>query len=561
MTERAAITYVLRMQRHLALILRMRLLSLAGGLREEWQDNRLKLFAGLFTMILMVVGMYALFHWLFSYLASFDEMFEGFGTALGSRLMNLAVLSLGVFVGVSSLITTTESLYRSPRVGFLLAGCARPAAVAAASVLEGWFHAAWTMLIMGVPLLWAYFDGFDIPLEGRLFGIALFPFLLLFWTAAGSLVSVALGGTGGATGWKLVLGTALIACAGFLVFRMSSDTADIVIADTEKLSDLAAFINRLSGKPKGLWPHVLFLGSFTSGRLINGLLLLFQGLGMAALALLAASRGFARVWSMAGVFRPGSGKAWRVFTGGGRLSTIFQKDLLLFARDPVQWSQLALLGGLFLIYTANLSRFSFDFSDPYWLAVGVFMNVSFCGFAVATMMVRFAFPSLSLEWQGFPVTISLPGGRRMLFMAKLVQTLILSLVPVCVVAWLSTRGLGAGPLLQLEAVLSVLLSTIALASINICLGAVFLRSGADSAVSIASGQGGIIAAFSSMGFILLMISQHSVVTRRYMTDGFTEAMLGVPMLRSIAFLLLPAAVIVSLACVRSGLRSLDRRVF
>jgi len=189
------------------------------------------------------------------------------------------------------------------------------------------------------------------------------------------------------------------------------------------------------------------------------------------------------------------------------------------------------------------------------------MNVSFCGFAAATMMVRFAFPSLSMEWPGFSLTIPLPGGRRMLFMSKLVQTLLLSLVPVCIVAWLSTRGLGAGFLLQLEAVISVLLATVALTSINICLGAVFLRGGNDSAVSIASSQGGIIAAFASMGFVLLMITQHSIVTRRYMLDGFTEEMLAEPMLRSILLLLLPLTLFVGFSSVWLGIRSLKRRVF
>lgn len=549
------------MLQHLALILRMRLVSLVGGVAEEWRENRLKLFAGALTMGVMVVGMYFLFHWLFSYLASFDRTFPGFGTALGARLLNLAVLSLGVFVGVSSLITTTESLYRSPRVGFLLAGCARPGAVSLASLLEGWLHAGWTMLIMGTPLLWAYFRGFGIPSEGRLLGLSLFPWLLLFHSGAGSMVAVLLAGTGGARGWKMVLGTALIAAAGYAVFRMGSETGDIIIADTESMGDLALFINRLAGRPRGQWPHVLFLSAMGTGGWFSGALLILQALGMGSVAAFLARRDFTAVWGRAGVYRPGSGKAGTLFRGGGRMSTVFQKDLLLFARDPVQWSQLALLGGLLLIYTANLNRFPMDFSDPYWLAVGVFMNVSFCGFAVATMMVRFAFPSLSMEWPGFSVTISLPDGRRMLFFSKFAQTLLLSLVPAGILAWLSTRGLGAGPLLQLEAVLSVLLATGAVAAVNLGLGAVFLRTGADSAVSIASGQGGIIAAFSSMGFILLMISQHSIITRRYMTDGFTEAMLAGPMLRSVVFLLLPAAAAVAFLSVRGGMKSLSRRVF
>lgn len=561
MTERARIIYVLSMGNHLLLILEMRYRSIVGGLAQEWRDNRLKLFAGVMTMAVMVAGLYLLFHWLFNYLASFDHVFRGFGTALGSRLFNLAVLSLGVFVGVSSLITTTESLYRSPAPGFLLAGCAHPGAVSTGGLIEGWFNAGWTMLILGAPLLWSYFQGFGVPVAGRLPGVVLFPFYLLFWAGSGSVVSVTLARFGGGRGWKMILGTALMALAGYLVFRMSSDTADILIDDTERLSDLALFINRLTGEPRGLWPHVLFMKSFSDGGWLYGLMLAGQGSVMALLASVLGARRYPEIRDRARVFRPGGGRNGGVFRGGGRLSTVFQKDLILFSRDPVQWSQLALLGGLFLIYTANLSRFPFDFTDPYWLAVGIFMNVSFCGFAAATMMVRFAFPSLSMEWPGFPLTVPLPGGRRMLFMSKWAQTLLLSLMPVGLVAWLSTRGLGAGPIMQIEAVISVLLATFALASINICLGSVFLRSGNDSAVSIASGQGGIIAAFASMGFILLMISRHSIVTRRYMIDGFTEEMLAGPVLRSVLFLLLPVTLAVAAGCAALGLRSLEKRVF
>lgn len=540
----------------------MQLRSFAGGLAEEWENNRLKLIAGVITMGVMAFGFYHMFRGLFRYLASLDAELYGFGTALASRLFGMALLAFGVFVGVSSLITGNSSLYRSPRTTLLFASSANHSSMAISAVLESWFNAGWTMLLMGYPILLAFARGLAFSEVHLTLGFLLYPLMLLCWTALGTVVTVLLGRLGGMSGWKLFGGIALIAGSGALFFFASGTSTDLVIEEAPgmKLGGLHEFVSGLPSQNTGFWPHALFLRAMVGGSVGSALLLAGEALLLTLAALFFASGKYLKAWNRSAEVSVRY-QSSLFFRDGGRASTIFQKDVLLFLRDPVQWSQLGLLAGMFAIYVINLSRFPIDFGNPYWLAVGIFINISFSAFVVATMMVRFAFPAPSMEAPGLHAMIQLPRGRELFYRSKWTQTLLLSVFPASVLAWLSTRSIGAGALLQIESVACIFITAFVLSTINITMGCIFLRSGEGSAVSLSSGQGGIITAFASVAFVLFVVTVLSVVTRRYMTDNFTEAMLAGPVRDSIVFLMMPVGALVSFLMYRAGMADLRRRVF
>lgn len=540
----------------------MQLRAFAGGMAEEWQNNRLKLIAGIITMGVMALGFYQMFRGLFLYLASLDKEFYGFGTALASRLFGMALLAFGVFVGVSSLITGNSSLYRSSRASLLLASPVRHTSLAVSAVFESWFNAGWTMLLMGYPILLAFAGGLESGEVHLTLGFVLYPFMLVSWTSIGTIVTVLLSRLGGMSGWKLFGGIALIAGSGALFFFASGTSRDLVIeeAPNMKLGGLQEFVSGLPSQNQGYWPHALFLRSMTEGNMASAAALVGEALLLGFAALVFASRRYLEAWNRSTAFSVRY-QSSLFFRDGGRHSTIFQKDVLIFLRDPVQWSQLGLLAGMFSIYVVNLSRFPIDFGNPYWLAVGVFINISFSAFVVATMMVRFAFPAPSMEIPGLHAMIQLPGGRKLLYTSKWVQTLLLSVFPASILAWLSSRSIGAGVLLQIESVACIFITAFVLSTINITLGCLFLRKGSNSAVSLSSGQGGIISAFASVAFVLFIVTILSVVTRRYMTDNFTEMMLAGPVWRSIMLIMFPAGSLISAIMYRTGMRNLAGRVF
>ena len=554
--------YLRHMLNHLTVLLSMQIRSFLGAVAEKWESDRLKLISGVITLSVMGVGFYFMFYWLFSYLSSLDSELFGFGSALASRLFGMALLAFGVFVGISSLISGNSSLYKSSRITLLLSAAVNHSSLAVSAVFESWLFAGWTMLLMGIPMLLAFAHGLEFTEINLVAGFLLYPFLLLAWTAAGTVVTVFLSRFGGVNGWKLFGGIALIAGSGALFFLASGSGTDLVIEEAPgmKLGRLESFVSDLPGQNSGYLPHVLFLRVLTEGDVESAIILAGEALLLSALALWFATKDYLKAWSKSGAVSARY-QSPQFFIGGGRNSTVFQKDLLLFLRDPVQWSQLGLLAGMFSIYVVNLQRFPIDFTNPYWLAVGIFINISFSAFVVATMMVRFAFPAPSMESPGLHALIQLPRGRELFFQSKWIQALLFSTIPASVLAFLSTRSIGAGTLLQIESVACIFITSVVLSTVNISLGCIFLSKGSGSAVSVSSGQGGIISAFASVAFVLFVVTVLSWVTRRYMTDRFTEMMLAVPVRNSILYLMLPVGILATVLSYRAGMGNLRKRIF
>lgn len=81
------------------------------------------------------------------------------------------------------------------------------------------------------------------------------------------------------------------------------------------------------------------------------------------------------------------------------LRPVLEKDLLAFARDPSQWSQLVLLFGMAVVYVINAKALVAGF-EPYPVAKDVFIgafHVGLASFIAAGLAARFAFPQLGLE--------------------------------------------------------------------------------------------------------------------------------------------------------------------
>jgi ABC-2 type transport system permease protein len=520
--------------------------SLLGALASAWESNRLKLVAGGLTILVIVPAMYMLFDFLFGYLTGLED--PAFGEALARRLLSMAMMTFGIFIIVSSLISGVSTLYRSDETAFLLTLPIPGARVARFRTVESWFYAGWAMLLLGIPVVLAYTGSLRQPLAASLYGVLTFPLLVVSWLGAGSLLLAVFSRLGGlSTLWKAVGATVVLAAFGILLLISSSAPEEIVIPDAAATETaVQRFVAALPNTGWSGWPHALYGSSIahlaagsTSGALLRTGLMALEGALLGVLALFLSGRGFRRRFARVGqTMQSGTGSPPRLISGGGRLRAFFGKDLLLFFRDPVQWSQLGLLVGLFLLYAANLRRFPMDFDSPIWLSVAVFMNISFSGFVAATLLVRFAFPSISLEGPGLAAILQVPRGRGLLLRAKWVQSF-LAVTPFMVGAGLaSSLSIGAGPLMLAESAGALLLLCGVLVSINIALGALYPRFDDNNAANIASGQGGIIAAFSSTAFVLLVVASLSWVTRSYMVMGYRESAMLEPLLRA-AVVLVP----------------------
>jgi ABC-2 type transport system permease protein len=76
------------------------------------------------------------------------------------------------------------------------------------------------------------------------------------------------------------------------------------------------------------------------------------------------------------------------------------KDVLVFLRDPSQWSQLLLLCALVAIYIFNFAALPLGDGSALALAMrdlAAIMNLGLGTFVTTTIAVRFVYPMVSLE--------------------------------------------------------------------------------------------------------------------------------------------------------------------
>ncbi|HRY61689.1 MAG TPA: hypothetical protein P5266_05775, partial [Candidatus Fermentibacter sp.] len=150
--------------------------------------------------------------------------------------------------------------------------------------------------------------------------------------------------------------------------------------------------------------------------------------------------------------------------------------------------------------------------------------------------------------------------RRTLLRTKWAVALVCIMPLVLGAGILSTVRMGAGGLFLAETVAAITLMSCALASINTAMGAIYPSFTDNSPASIASGQGGILAAFASMGYVLAMVTVISFSTREYLSSGMSGRALAGSLWKSALFMV-PLTAVVSAASMRGAARSLDRRDF
>ena len=551
------------------LLFRIRINSLRGAAASEWESNRLKLIAAGITLSILIPGIYLLFHFLFSYIYSLESTFPGFGIALARRLLGMTFMSIGIFIGISSFISGVSAVFRSRETSMLLTLPVRDRLIAFFRMIESWFNAGWATILLGIPIIIAFNVSLEYNLFSSIIALALFPFLLVVWVSSGTIllgVSIRMSRSSGKL-WRAAVILGLVVSAGIYLVLKSSGPEGIVAEETTALDAVHKFVADLPVAGGRLWPHILFgnaVSSVNNGIWMEalqntGILILESAIAL-FLAYIFICPGFRKRFSTVSNVSSRRRSSSLLLRSRGRFRTMLQKDILVFLRDPVQWSQLLLLTGLFLVYAFNINRFPMDIGNPLWRSIVVYLNFSFSCFVTATILVRFTFPAISLEGAGISYILQLPAGRMMLLKSKLLESFLFITPFIIGIGIWSTIAIGAGTVLVVSSTVALGLMCIALVSINTCLGAVFPRFDKGSAASIASGHGGIIAACASMGYVLVAVSVLGMTIRRAIPAFGSEQALIEPMTAALIFLGI-VTVVVTLISIRIGYRSLMKRDF
>lgn len=518
---------------------RLRRTLLRNIIRQALAVSRLRASLAALLTLFLWAGLFVLFVLGFEFLddairepVTHDETVRAVYSVFFASLTIMLVISTGIIM--------YSGMYRSDEATFLLTTPVRPQRIFLHKFLQGMLFSSWGFLLLGSPMLVAYGVVVHAPWY---YYVLLLPFMGAFVCIPGAI---------GAMACMLVvrfmptnrLHVLVLAAVLALAFGaaviwsfVGGQNHELLTPDwfLEMLSRLRTSENRLlpswwlssglleaarsgwrdADARRALTESVLFLAVMISNALMLHLIAVWMSgrIYRAGYSALCAEHSVRRKRRQAWIDRIIS-----VFLEpfGTRLRLLMIKDVRLFRRDPVQWSQFLIFFGLLALYFLNTRRLSYDVNYATWVNIISFLNLAVVGLILSTFTTRFIFPMISLEGRRFWILGRLPVRRDMILWSKFLFAAVGSLVPCMTLIVLSDLMLGVSQLVIWVHMLACVLLCSGLSGIAVGLGAKMPNLREDSPARIAAGFGGTLNLVLSAAYIVALVIITTVPSHFYL---------------------------------------------
>ncbi len=469
---------------------------------------------------LVVVGLMGTGFWLGVFFASlagfrFVHSFLGDARLLVETLLSSFFLLLLVMLFFSTAIISFGSLYRSDETRLLLSWPMRAGAVYLYKLIESLTFSSWAFMVLGLPLMLGYGVSVGLRWHYLLWLVAYFvPFVALA-AGAGSLAALAVArwvpkGAKRLLGWIVVVGLVLGLWA--LVWVHGEFRAGALY--------LQSWLPRVLGRLNV--SRNLFLPSYwvargliaaARGEVWDGLYFFLVLTSNAALVLVVCHEAGARLlrvsWSRARSLAGARGRMargrWVLARWAPAARLLIGKDWRTFVRDPVQWSQCAILFGLMGFYVVNLRTFSYHVAQQVWRNLTALLNLAATSLVLATVTTRFVFPLLSLEGRRFWFLGLAPVRRGTLLWSKFLFSFVAALGVTFPLVFISDYMLDLPATTIWHHVVALVVVCFGVSGLSVGLGAVFPNLREENPAKIVSGFGGTLNLVLSVFFVAAVL--------------------------------------------------------
>ena len=508
-----------------SMLVALKLTILRNMLRQAASQSPLKVAVSVVFLGVIWFGLFGLFALTFE---SFDKTpLEG--AVVIPVVFNVFFLALLVLLGLSNAVIVYGSLFARDEPGFLLAAPLRPSDLVLMKYLESLFFASWALILLGLPLMMAMARSFE---ESAAFYPMFLAFFLFFVPIPGALglllawLAARLAPGRGERG-LILLGAVILLLAALWSLRMARS---VELVPEKWISE---FFTRMSFIQGALLPstwvsrgieqvlrnrHGPALG-YLAVTLANALFISWVAVRVCGRHFLttynrATSGGHRRALDRQSSHRKVDPFSLVFFYLPLRLRLIAAKDLRVFLRDPLQWSQLAILFGLMGLYLLNMPRFYREFADVSWGLLLPFLNLCAVTLMLATFTTRFVFPLVSLEGQQLWLLGLLPLSRGRILLAKFAYATTVTVPLALGTMALAARSLNLNPAwaaLHIGATLAACLSLCALA---VGLGGRLPLFGERNPGRIANSFGGTINLVASVALVVTVLTGMALACAR-----------------------------------------------
>jgi ABC-2 type transport system permease protein len=444
-------------------------------------------------------------------------------------------LALTAMLAFSTAILAYGSLFRRPESVYLVASPVPARDLVVMRYLESLVLASWSLVLFGVPLMLAMGYVFDEPWWFFPIFIGLFVLFIPIPGAIGLMLAWLMALFFPKTPRRMIIMVAML-LAAFGVWWVW----DIVTTPISASDWLQNFYDRVSLAQSALLPHTWVAKGIVNaiqGQLADAAFYLFVTAANALFASVVVvgivSRGFGSAFTRAQVSSTRKlqrSSRWLsllaeiVFAYLPRKQRLLAiKDLKNFIRDPLQWSQMAILIGLLALYLGNVQQLWTELAVTKLRVLIAFLNLTAVCLILATFTSRFVFPIVSLEGQQLWLLGLLPLSRTRMIIAKFLFALTLTLVAALSVMGISIYRLQLPGPLAVSHLVAAAAVCLGLAGVSIGMGARLPMLNEHNPARIAGGFGGTVSLLMSVALVIASLVGMGMMSLQVTEGGSAQA--------------------------------------
>jgi ABC-2 type transport system permease protein len=423
----------------------------------------------------------------------------------------ITVFAMLVF---SCMVSAVSTLFLSRDNEILFASPCAPADLYFMRYVTTSLYTSWMMIIFSIPVFAAYGEVFH---AGWIYWLLL-PATILATAAIasgfGMTITVVLVNIFPARRTKdIVLYLSL--CFGIFIYIMFRLMRPEDLVNPEKYGHFIDYLSTIS-TPAGPYVPGAWAANLLSGYLLDreidwllGGLLLVTPVALYVLGEIAME-----LWFFAGFSKSQeSFGGYRRFRAGkkysqNRLAWIFRKETKLFLRDSAEWSQIFMIAALVIVYLYNFKALPVErspFQEEYVTNIISFLNIGLTGFIMASLSVRFVYPSIGAEGGSFYILHSAPLSlNRYLFYKYLFYVIPFTALTLILLIVSNSMLNIEGPMWWISIITGTLI-TLTVVGLALGFGSMYADFKAANRTAALGNMGAILFLFTAISFELTII--------------------------------------------------------
>jgi ABC-2 type transport system permease protein len=518
----------------IGLLLRVKAVALRNMFHQALRQRPLYLLGSVTSVALIWIGLYIMLYFTFREVRRHSLE----GIVATPLIFTFFFLALTAMLAFSNAILCYGGLFKRQESAYLLATPLPARDLVLLRYVESLALSSWSLILLGLPLMLAIASHSDEPWSFYPLFLGAFVLFIPLPGALGLLLA-----------WTIVRlapktpRRAMALLAAFVMTGMVIWAWRIAREPVTSSAWLNNFYDRVSIAQNALLPHTWVAKGINyavqaqpSESAFYLFVTLANALFFSLVAVWIVSRGYTSAFARAQVSGSRSvrrsGRVIGFFAetlfaylpGQQRLLAV--KDLKSFFRDPLQWSQMAILFALLGLYAANVPKLWIeDFSGSQLQSLVSFLNLTAVSLIMATFTSRFVFPLVSLEGQQLWLLGLLPLRRSRMIMAKFLYASTITLLAAGAVMGISVYRLELPGVMAAAHIAAAAAICIGLCGVSVGVGARMPVFHEHNPARIAGGFGGTVSLLISVALVIASLVCMGVMSLQGIRAGYGDMLM------------------------------------